>query len=94
MQLVVFYLLAKGLSSCASAARVIVASPDVKRAFDQVPHNTLLQTLSDRKVPHHLLALLGAFLKGRKQFVQVGQCCSEVVPVISGIIQGSIRGPF
>ncbi len=88
------HIMAKGLLQCKGAARLLFVSLDVSRAFDQVNHNLLLQSLSDRGIPDSLVALFQSYLSNRQQAVAVGHKLSPVSPVISGVPQGSILGPF
>ncbi len=69
-------------------------SLDVRRAFDQVPHNALLTSLQRRGVPEPLLRLFRSYLKDRTHFVRVGEASSWHVPVASGVPQGSVLGGY
>ncbi len=85
---------AVGLDSCPKAARALVISFDVYRAFDQINHNVLIAALQRREVPAFLLAIIASFLADRFQFVQVGTARSGREPVVSGVCQGTVLGPF
>ncbi|MCP4587053.1 reverse transcriptase family protein, partial [Pseudoalteromonas sp.] len=88
------HLVAQGLQSCPRSGKVIIASLDVTRAFDQVPHQSLLTVLQQRGVPFILLRLLKSYLAGREYFIRIGQASSDMVPVLSGVPQGGILAPF
>ncbi len=53
-----------------------VVSLDIRRAFDQVPHQALLTSFQHRKVPDILLHVFKSYLRDRTQFVKVGQTVS------------------
>jgi hypothetical protein len=67
---------------------------DFQKAFDSVPHDRLLQKL--RQFGFHPLteAWVSAFLSGRSQCVVFRGSSSPQVPVMSGVPQGSVMGPF
>ena len=64
------------------------------RAFDTVSHHKLIFNLQSDGITGHLLAWIKAFLTNRLQHVQVGNCLSNLINVISGVIQGSVLGPI
>jgi hypothetical protein len=67
---------------------------DFQKAFDSVSHVRLLQKL--KQFGFHPLtdAWISAFLSGRTQRVVFRGSFSPPVPVISGVPQGSVMGPF
>ena len=72
---------------------VDVAYLDFRRAFDSVPHLSLLQKLHDMGVRGSLLQWLRSFLVGRKQRVNVNGSFSDWIAIGSGIPQGTVLGP-
>ncbi len=68
-------------------------SLDIRRAFDQIPHNALLLALQKRGCPIYLLRLLRSYFLDRTQLVSIANSFSEAMPCISGIGQGSVLGP-
>ena len=62
---------------------------DIKKAFDTVCHNKLLNKLKSYGIYGNFLA----FLCGRNQSVRIGEAISAAVPVISGVPQGSVLDP-
>jgi hypothetical protein len=67
---------------------------DYSKAFDSVQHNILLSKLSSFGIHGPLSAWLADFLKDRSQFVFYSGASSNVIPVTSGVIQGSVVGPL
>ena len=67
---------------------------DLQKAFDSVPHATLISKLSNLDIPSHLVAWISSYLCSRKQQVGVSGANSTPVDVISGVPQGSALGPF
>ncbi len=45
-------------------------------------------------VPDLFLALIASFFKNRSQFVKVGTTQSAMNPVLSGVCQGTVLGPY
>ena len=66
---------------------------DFAKAFDKVPHH-LIKKLESFDVGGNILLLLHSYLEDRKQFVKIGNCCSSLENVTSGVPQGSILGPL
>ena len=54
-----------------------------KKAFDSVPHKTLLNTISKYEIKGKTLNWITAFLMDRKQRVVVNESFSEWAPVVS-----------
>ena len=69
---------------------------DISKAFDTVPHSSLLQTLtSSFGIVGKLHAWIKAFLTNRTQSVKISpNLFSPPSSVSSGVIQGSILGPI
>ena len=63
---------------------------DFRKAFDSVAHNELLHKLWHFGICGSLWMWFKAYLSDRCQYVSVGHSASGVLPVISGVLQGSI----
>ncbi len=67
---------------------------DFAKAFDSVPHNELLYKLWLTGITGPLWLFFKDYLQNRKHFVEVEGCKSDLLPVQSGLSQGSVLGPL
>ena len=67
---------------------------DFARAFDKVPHDKLIDCLSSYMFSYRLISWFKDFLCNRTQYVFVNGACSTLASVKSGVVQGSVVGPF
>ena len=73
----------------------VLVSLDLEKAFDRVDHNLLVSKLyTAYGFSSSSCNLLKSYLSGRSQFVCVEGRCSDVIPVKSGVPQGSVLGPI
>ena len=67
---------------------------DLRKAFDTVDHNILLNKLDHNGFRGASNNYLRSYLKGRKQYIQVNNYRSEKLMISKGVPQGSIIGPL
>ena len=68
---------------------------DFAKAFDSVNHDIILHKLKYQfNIDGKLLKFLVNYLQDRKQSVLIGGSRSNILPVISGVPQGSMLGPL
>ena len=82
------------LSTMDKGGQVDVVYTDFAKAFDKVPHATLLRKLSAYGVSGSLLRWIEAYLTNRKQYVFLYDNKSVEFDVTSGVPQGSHLGPI
>ena len=71
-----------------------IAYFDFKKAFDTVPHNELLLKLWMTGITGPLWLWFNDYLKNRLHYVSICGESSPLLPVLSGVPQGSILGPI
>ena len=67
---------------------------DISKAFDKVPHKTLLTKLRRAGITGSLLAWFHSYLSERTQSTAMPGALSTALPITSGVIQGSVLGPI
>lgn len=66
---------------------------DLTKAFDCVSHYILIEKLRAYGFGRPALDLMSSYLSGRSQMVKLKDCRSGMLPVLSGVPQGSVLGP-
>lgn len=73
----------------------VMVSLDLTKAFDRLNHCILITKLK-QKFGFSIMAcrLIYSYLRGRFQYVSVNDIDSDIIPVRSGVPQGSVIGPI
>ena len=67
---------------------------DFSKAFDRLPHKQLCMKLEYYGICGPALYWLENFLSDRTQQVILDGCCSDILPVTSGVPQGTVLAPL
>ena len=67
---------------------------DLSKAFDCIPHDLLIAKLNAYAFDRKSLVFFYSYLKRRKQCVNLNNIQSTFQTLLSGVLQGSILGPF
>ena len=67
---------------------------DLSKAFDTLDHKIILHKLSFFGIKDMYLNLLRNYLSDPKKYVEINQIKSNLLPITTGVPQGSILGPL
>ena len=67
---------------------------DLSKAFYTIDHTILLHKLKYYGLEDSTLRLFESYLKNRKQYTEIEESKSEILPLTIGVPQGSILGPL
>ena len=67
---------------------------DLSKAFDTIDHTILLNKLRYYGIDDAGIPLLKKYLSNRKQYVEIEEIKSEILPIAVDVPQGSILGPL
>lgn len=88
------YTMNKILSFLDSPGAVRLLMIDFSKAFEKIPHNTILNALSGLEAPKELITWLGSYFSDRKQCVRANNIFSDWYPSKSGVPQGGVLSPL
>ena len=77
-----------------SGSEVCAIFFDLQKAFDSVPHRSLIAKLRQLNINEFLLKWIVDYLTDRSQCIGVEDSTSLSQPVLSGVPQGSVLGPL
>ena len=66
----------------------------LSKAFDSIDHDHLLYKLQNVGISSNAIKRFRSYLTGRMQSVWTGAEKSNLLPIMKGVPQGSILGPF
>ena len=88
------FLLDKVTGCVDSGENVDVVFLDFAKAFDKVPFKRLILKLESHGITGKVAQWIGKWLNNRKQRVGIKGTLSDLIPVLSGVLQGSVLGPL
>ena len=74
--------------------QILVVFLDISKAFDQVPHAAILESLAAASISGPLHSWFKSYLSDRFQVTRIAGCTSSPARITSGVVQGSVLGPI
>ena len=66
----------------------------LSKAFDTIDHSIVVNKLEYYGIKGSQLRLLHSYLSNRKQYTEINNTKSNILPITTGVPQGSILGPL
>ena len=88
------YVMNRVLSFLDTPGAVRMLMIDYSKAFDTIPHNTILNALSSLDAPRELITWITSFLERRRQKVKANYMISVWYSATSGVPQGGVLSPI
>ena len=73
---------------------VAMITYDFQKAFDKLNHDILLKRMCELEMPHDLILWTSNYLQQRFQRVRIASEKGTLLPIRSGVPQGSLLGPY
>ena len=67
---------------------------DLSKAFDNIDHSKIINILEYYGIKGSHLRLIHSYLSNRKQYTEINNTKSNILPIMTGVPQGSILGPL
>ena len=67
---------------------------DLRKAFDTIDHSILLRKLEHIGFRGHPNDYIESYIRGRRQYLQIGDMKSDELLITKGVPQGSVLGPL
>ena len=67
---------------------------DLSKAFDTIDHSIFINKLEYYGIKGSRLRLLHSYLSNRKQYTEINNTKSNILPITTRVPQGSILGPL
>ena len=92
--LAMFTLITDLIQSFKTKSYVSALFLDLKKAFDTLDRDILMQKLYHYGIRNNVYHLIKSYLNNRFQYVILGEDRSPILPVPLGVVQGSVLGPL
>jgi len=86
--------IAEGFNEKRPPARTTAVAIDFSKAFDCIPHNSLLKKISSTSLHSNIIRWLTSYLRGRRATCSYNQARSRSRPIYFGVPQGAVISPI